>query len=329
MTSGHLDAFLEMLAAERNAAVNTRAAYRRDLDDATVFLTKKGRALSAATTDDLRNYLSLLAANDIRPSTAARRLSALRQYFKFIHGEGWRADDPTAGLDSPKLGRPLPKLLSEDEMSRLIATCAALEGRDGLRLTALTELLYATGLRVSELIALPLAAVLRDQPFLIVRGKGAKDRMVPLNAAAKAALSTYLAQRAVFLPKGAKVSPWLFPSRGASGHLTRQRFGQMLKDIAIKAEIDPAAISPHVLRHAFATHLLDHGADLRALQKMLGHADIATTQIYTHVASGRLKDLVARHHPLATSAVPEAGEPGPDGQNRIGEIPEQTGKRHS
>jgi integrase/recombinase XerD len=329
MTSGHLDAFLEMLAAERNAALNTRAAYRRDLEEVTGFVVKRGRDLSAATTEDLRAYLSLLAANDIRPSTAARRLSALRQYFKFIHGEGWRADDPTAALDSPKLGRPLPKLLSEEEMSRLIATCAALDGREGLRLTALTELLYATGLRVSELIALPVAAVLRDQPFLIVRGKGAKDRMVPLNGAAKAALSAYLAQRASYLPKGSKTSPWLFPSRGASGHLTRQRFGQMLKEIALKAEIDPATISPHVLRHAFATHLLDHGADLRALQKMLGHADIATTQIYTHVASGRLKDLVARHHPLATSAMPDAGETGPDGQNRVGEIPEQTGKRHS
>lgn len=330
--SDHLGAFLEMLTAERNAAVNTRAAYQRDLEDVTVFLKKRELTLSAATTEDLRDYLSLLAANDVRPTTAARRLSALRQFFKFIHGEGWRADDPTAALDSPKLGRPLPKLLSEEEMARLIATCAALDGAEGLRLTALTELLYASGLRVSELVALPLAAVLRDQPFLIVRGKGAKERMVPLNAAAKTALSAYLAKRDSFLPKGAKTSPWLFPSRSAEGHLTRQRFGQMLKEIAIKAEIDPATISPHVLRHAFATHLLDHGADLRALQKMLGHADIGTTQIYTHVASGRLKELVARHHPLATSAAAGAGETGPDGQNRAGEAPgtpEQTGKRHS
>jgi integrase/recombinase XerD len=334
--SRHLGAFLEMLTAERNAAVNTCAAYRRDLEDATAFLQRRDRGLSDATADDLRDYLSLLAANDVRPSTAARRLSALRQYFKFVQGEGWRADDPTAGLDSPKLGRPLPKLLSEAEMSRLIAACAALEGAEGLRLTALTELLYATGLRVSELVALPHAAVLRDQPFLIVRGKGAKERMVPLNATAKTVLSAYLAQRGAFLPKNAKTSPWLFPSRGASGHLTRQRFGQMLKEIALKAEIDPAIISPHVLRHAFATHLLDHGADLRALQKMLGHADIATTQIYTHVASGRLKDLVARHHPLAASAAPDPAKAGPAGQNRAEEIPvetpgrpEQTGKRHS
>jgi len=345
--SRHLGAFLEMLAAERNAAINTCAAYRRDLEDVTVFVQKRDRGLSEATADDLRDYLSLLAGNDLRPSTAARRLSALRQYFKFIHGEGWRADDPTAGLDSPKLGRPLPKLLSEAEMNRLSAACAALEGVEGLRLTALTELLYATGLRVSELVALPLASVLRDQPFLIVRGKGAKERMVPLNGAAKTVLSAYLEQRAAFLPKPVKTSPgkktsavkpdsrvaspWLFPSRGSSGHLTRQRFGQMLKEIALKAEIDPALISPHVLRHAFATHLLDHGADLRALQKMLGHADIATTQIYTHVASSRLKDLVARHHPLAT-AVPDPSETGLDGQNPTGEIParpEQTGKRPS
>jgi integrase/recombinase XerD len=350
--SRHLGAFLEMLAAERNAAINTCAAYRRDLEDVTTFVQKRGRGLSEATADDLRDYLSLLAGNDLRPSTAARRLSALRQYFKFIHGEGWRADDPTAGLDSPKLGRPLPKLLSEAEMNRLSAACAALEGVEGLRLTALTELLYATGLRVSELVALPLASVLRDQPFLIVRGKGAKERMVPLNGAAKTVLSAYLEQRAAFLPKPAKASPgktstavnptatklgsrvaspWLFPSRGSSGHLTRQRFGQMLKEIALKAEIDPAIISPHVLRHAFATHLLDHGADLRALQKMLGHADIATTQIYTHVASSRLKDLVARHHPLA-AAVPDPSETGLDGQNPAGETParpEQTGKRPS
>lgn len=323
--SDHLGAFLEMLTAERNAALNTRTAYKRDLEEVAIFLKKRGRDLSAATTDDLRDYLSLLAANDARPTTAARRLSALRQFFKFIHGEGWRADDPTAALDSPKLGRPLPKLLSEEEMSRLIATCAAIDGAEGLRLTALTELLYASGLRVSELVALPLAAVMRDQPFLIVRGKGAKERMVPLNPAAKAALSAYLAQRQVFLPKGTKTSPWLFPSRGAEGHLTRQRFGQMLKAIALKAEIDPATISPHVLRHAFATHLLDHGADLRALQKMLGHADIGTTQIYTHVASGRLKDLVARHHPLATSTVSETGKAGSEGQDRAGEAPDNTG----
>lgn len=306
LTAGHLDAFLEMLTAERNAAPNTKTAYRRDLEEIGIFLAKRGKDLTGAASEDLSAYLSMLAAADAKPSTAARRLSALRQYYKFVVGEGWRSDDPTAALDSPKLGRPLPKLLDEDEMARLIQACVALDGAEGARLTALTELLYAAGLRVSELVALPLAAALRDQPFLIVRGKGSKERMVPLNQSAKAALAAYLEVRPEFLPKdkkGApvKASPWLFPSRGAAGHLTRQRFGQMLKEIAVKAGIDPARLSPHVIRHAFATHLLDHGADLRALQKMLGHADITTTQIYTHVVSGRLKDLVARHHPLANS----------------------------
>ncbi len=309
MSSGHLDAFLEMLVAERNAAANTCAAYRRDLTDVGQFLKKRGSDLTGATAEHLRDYLSMLAATDAKPSTAARRLSALRQYYKFVVGEGWRGDDPTATLDSPKLGRPLPKLLAEDEVGRLILACGTLAVAEAARLTALTELLYATGLRVSELVALPLAAALRDQPYLIVRGKGAKERMVPLNPAAKAALAAYLDVRPKFLYRGAKSSPWLFPSRGVVGHLTRQRFGQMLKEIAMKAEIDPAKVSPHVLRHAFATHLLDHGADLRALQKMLGHADIATTQIYTHVVSGRLKDLVARHHPLAKSVAESSGTP--------------------
>lgn len=314
MTVGHLDAFLEMLTAERNAAANTKAAYRRDLEEVGVFLAKRGKDLTRADPADLSAYLSMLAANDARPSTAARRLSALRQYYKFVLGEGWRRDDPTAALDSPRLGRPLPKLLDEDEMARLIQACSALDGAEGARLTALTELLYAAGLRVSELVALPLAAVLRDQPFLIVRGKGSKERMVPLNPSAKAALAAYLEVRSQFLPKDkkgvpVKNSPWLFPSRGAAGHLTRQRFGQMLKEIAVKAGIDPGHLSPHVIRHAFATHLLDHGVDLRALQKMLGHADITTTQIYTHVVSGRLKDLVARHHPLANSVSSGPSEP--------------------
>jgi integrase/recombinase XerD len=316
MISAHLDAFLEMLTAERNAALNTRAAYRRDLEDVGQFLGKRRRDLTAARSEDLRDYLSMLAATDAKPSTAARRLSALRQYYKFVVGEGWREDDPTATLDSPRLGRPLPKLLDEEEIARLIAACGMLEAAEGARLTALTELLYATGLRVSELVALPLASALRDQPYLIIRGKGGKERMVPLNPAAKAALADYLESRAKFLPKGAKSSPWLFPSRGAAGHLTRQRFGQLLKEVALKARIDPAKISPHVVRHAFATHLLDHGADLRTLQKMLGHADISTTQIYTHVVSGRLKDLVTRHHPLAKSVSETSVDPGFDPSER-------------
>lgn len=302
-----LGAFFEMLAAERNAAANTLAAYRRDLEDAAVFLNKRRTGLGAAGSDDLRAYLGHLADHDLSPRTQARRLSALRQFYRFLVEDGRRKDDPTAALDAPKLGRPLPKLLSEAEMEALIDICRSLDGAEGVRLLAMIELLYATGLRVSELVKMPVAVMLRDQPFLTVRGKGGKERLVPLNPPAKAALSAYLALRGRFLAEGT-TSPFLFPSRGKEGHLTRQRFGQLLKEIGLKAGIDPARISPHVLRHAFATHLLDHGADLRSLQKMLGHADIATTQIYTHVQQERLKTLVEAHHPLAKlGAKPGAG----------------------
>ncbi|HVO04673.1 MAG TPA: site-specific tyrosine recombinase XerD [Candidatus Cybelea sp.] len=300
-----VERFLEMLRAERNAAANTCAAYQRDLKDASEFMAARKTPLGAVATTDLSAYLAALDARHLAPRSAARRLSALRQFYKFLLAENVRGDDPSAALDGPKLGRPLPKLLAEEEMARLIEVCAALDGPSGARLRALVELSYASGLRVSELVGLPHAAVLREQPVLIVRGKGSKERMVPLNPPARAALNAYLAQRAHFLPKTAKgrpsVSPHLFPSRGKEGHLTRQRYGQMLKELGAKAGIDPARISPHVLRHAFATHLLDHGADLRSLQKMLGHADIATTQIYTHVAGRRLHDLVAAHHPLASA----------------------------
>jgi integrase/recombinase XerD len=300
-----VERFLEMLSAERNAAENTRVAYERDLDDAADFMVSRKTALSDAATADLSAYLADLNKRGMAARSAARRLSALRQFFKFLVAENIRADDPSAAIDGPKLGRPLPKLLDEDEMARLIEVCAALDGASGARLTALLELSYASGLRVSELVGMPLAAVLREQPVLIVRGKGSKERMVPLNAPARAALTAYLEHRKSFLPKSAQgkpaTSPHLFPSRGKEGHLTRQRFGQLLKDLALKANIAPERISPHVLRHAFATHLLDHGADLRSLQKMLGHADIATTQIYTHVAGRRLKELVEAHHPLAAA----------------------------
>nr|WP_298686454.1 site-specific tyrosine recombinase XerD [uncultured Dongia sp.] len=293
-----LGAFFEMLAAERNAAANTLSAYRRDLEDAAAFLKSKRRDLASATPDNLRAYLGHLTDQDLAPRTQARRLSALRQFYRFLVEDGRRKDDPTASLDAPKLGRPLPKLLSEAEMEALIEICRGLDGAEGARLLAMIELLYATGLRVSELVKMPVAVMLRDQPFLTVRGKGGKERLVPLNPPAKAALAIYLDLRPRFLAKGT-TSPFLFPSRGKEGHLTRQRFGQMLKEIGLKAGIDPARISPHVLRHAFATHLLDHGADLRSLQKMLGHADIATTQIYTHVQQERLKSLVETHHPLS------------------------------
>jgi integrase/recombinase XerD len=296
-----IDRFLEMLSAERNAAANTRAAYKRDLVDAAAFMAARKSTLGDTATQDLSAYLAALDKKGLAARSAARRLSALRQFFKFLVAEQVRGDDPSAAIDGPKLGRPLPKLLDEAEMARLIEVCAVLDGPSGARLKALVELSYASGMRVSELVGLPLAAVLREQPVLIVRGKGSKERMVPLNAPARAALTAYLEHRNAFLPKGMKPSPHLFPSRGKEGHLTRQRFGQLLKDLAIQANIAPERISPHVLRHAFATHLLDHGADLRSLQKMLGHADIATTQIYTHVAGRRLKELVEAHHPLAAA----------------------------
>jgi integrase/recombinase XerD len=294
-----VERFLEMLSAERNASANTRAAYKRDLVDATGFLASRKSVLGEAKTEDLSAYLAALDRRGMKVRSAARRLSALRQFYKFLLAERERADDPTAALDGPKLDRPLPKLLDEAEMTALIDICTALDGPNGARLKALVELSYASGLRVSELVGLPLSAALRDQPVLIVRGKGSKERMVPLNAPARSALTAYLQHRNAFLPKDRKTSTYLFPSRGKEGHLTRQRYGQMLKELGMKAGIAPERISPHVLRHAFATHLLDHGADLRSLQKMLGHADIATTQIYTHVAGRRLQQLVEQHHPLA------------------------------
>jgi integrase/recombinase XerD len=297
----HWDVFHEMLTAERNASANTREAYRQDLRHIEKHLAGQCD-LADASVDTLQAYLAALSRQKLKPATTARRLSALRQYFKFLVTEGLRSDDPTAALDAPKRGRPLPKVLSETEVASMIEVVEREDKAAALRLGALIELIYGSGLRVSELVSLPLAAAKRDQPFLLVRGKGSKERLVPLNDAAKRALAVYLEVRPRFLPRSAKASPWLFPSRGGSGHLTRQRLGQLLKDAAIKAGIEPARVSPHVLRHAFATHLLDHGADLRALQKMLGHADIATTQIYTHVATGRLAALVAEAHPLARAS---------------------------
>jgi integrase/recombinase XerD len=298
-----IERFIEMMSAERNASANTRSAYKRDLDDAARFMAGKRTSLGGARTEDVGAYLAHLKKRGLNARSAARRLSALRQFYRFLLAERQRGDDPTAAIDGPKLDRALPKLLDEAEMNALIEVCAALDGPNGARLRALVELSYASGLRVSELVQMPLAAVLREQPVLVVRGKGSKERMVPLNAPARTALNAYLQHRNAFLPKGRKTSIYLFPSRGEAGHLTRQRYGQMLKELGMKAGIAPQRISPHVLRHAFATHLLDHGADLRSLQKMLGHADIATTQIYTHVAGRRLKELVETHHPLAGRSV--------------------------
>ena len=290
------EAFLEMLSAERGAAALTLDAYRRDLADFDGFL--KGTPVAIAGADDIRRYLARLDATGMAPRTAARRLSALRQFFKFLLTEGIRADDPTAVIDAPRQGRPLPKILSEAEVTQLIETARADESPEGVRLSAMLELMYASGLRVSELVALPLGTVARGDRAIVVRGKGDKERLVPLGAQALRAVRDYLTVRPLFLAKG-QVSRWLFPSRAASGHLTRMRCGQLLKDLAVKAGVDPAKLSPHVLRHAFATHLLSHGADLRSVQQMLGHADISTTQIYTHVDVERLTALVTAHHPLA------------------------------
>jgi integrase/recombinase XerD len=285
-----------MLAAERGAARLTRAAYRADLLDATRALPRV--ALEVASSDDLRAYLARLTRAGLAPRSAARKLSALRQFYRFLVLERVRADDPTAALDAPRLGRPLPKVLSQEEAAALLDAARAVPGAEGARLTCLLELLYGSGLRVSELVGLPLAATRGDKRFLIVRGKGAKERMVPLSQPSRAALDAYLAQRAAFL-KPRAASPFLFPSRGGTGHLTRERCAQLLKRLALESGLDPARLSPHVLRHAFASHLLEQGADLRSVQEMLGHADIATTQIYTHVMGDRLQRLVATHHPLA------------------------------
>lgn len=297
-----VEMFLEMLAAERGAAANTLEAYRRDLAQFTAFARKRGRSAASADTATVRAFIQAQAQLGFSPRTTARRLSALRQFFRFLFVEGLRTDDPSSSIDRPRQGRPLPKYLSEEEVERLLVAGRAREGVEGLRLTALLEVVYATGLRVSELVALPRAALAAEQRMLIVSGKGGRERIVPLTEPAIAALMTYL--QAIKLPPRSgtaqsAASPWLFPSRSRSGHLTRARFSQLLKETALAAGIDPARVSPHVLRHSFASHLLAHGADLRSLQEMLGHADIATTQIYTHVLDGRLKALVAKAHPLS------------------------------
>jgi integrase/recombinase XerD len=291
-------AFLEMMAVERAAAKNTLVAYGKDLDDARGFLAGRGRDLSDASAEDVEAYFSALGSRGLSPSTAARRRAALRQFYRFVLGEGWRPDDPSRRVDAPRKGRPLPKVLSREEVERLIAAAASKDGAQGLRLACMVELIYASGLRVSELLALPLAALLRDPAYLMVRGKGGKERLAPLNDAARTAVKAYLEARPSFLPKGAKSSPWLFPSRGAAGRLTTRRFAQLLDEAALAANIDPEKVSPHVLRHAFATHLLEGGADLRAVQTLLGHSDISTTQIYTHVAEDRLREVVETKHPL-------------------------------
>lgn len=302
MKSGaRIEAFLEMMSAERGAADNTLSSYRRDLEDASEHL---GGHLADADAAAIRSYLDDIAGRGFATTSQARKLSALRQFFRFLYAEGLRGDDPTGILDSPKKQRPLPKTMSEAETGRLLDR-AAMEAASGdgadsfaaARLHALVEVLYATGLRVSELVSLPLTVALRDERFFVVRGKGDKDRMVPLSSKAREAMRAWLDQRNRD-PRQAE-SVFLFPATSQSGHLPRQVFARDLKGLAARAGIAAAKISPHVLRHAFASHLLQNGADLRAVQQLLGHSDISTTQIYTHVLHERLLKLVNEHHPLA------------------------------
>ncbi|MDB5450114.1 MAG: putative integrase/recombinase recombination protein [Phenylobacterium sp.] len=293
------EAFLEMMSVERAAAKNTLTAYARDLGDAAAFLTARGRDLADAAAEDVEAYFAALGARGLAPATAARRRAAVRQFYRFVLGEGWRRDDPVRRVEAPKKGRSLPNVLSREEMNRLIAAAGAKDGAQGLRLGCMVELAYASGLRISELTGLTLAVLARDPAYLIVKGKGGKERLAPLNGASRAAVKAYLEVRPGFLPKGDKANPWLFPSRGKGGRLTPRRFAQLLDEAAADAGIDPARVSPHVLRHAFATHLLEGGADLRVVQTLLGHADIATTQIYTHVAGDRLREVVQNRHPLS------------------------------
>ncbi len=291
-----------MIAGARAAAANTLRAYAKDLADAQAHLARRGSDLATAAAEEIEGYFQYLGARGLSPATAARRRAAVRQFYRFALGEKWREDDPSRRVDAPKKGRALPKVLTREEVDALTAAASTRDGAGGLRLAALIELIYASGLRISEATSLTLAAVAGDPAYLMVRGKGGKERLAPLNGAARAAIKAYLDARHAFLPRGAKQSPWLFPSHGAAGRLTPRRIAQLLDEAAADAGVDPAKVSPHVLRHAFATHLVEGGADLRVVQTLLGHADIATTQIYTHVAESRLREVVETRHPLSRRA---------------------------
>lgn len=306
---GMRDLFLDMIATERNASKNTLDAYARDLDDYAVFLEGKKSDFLKAQTQTIRDYLSALAKRELAAASVARKLSAIRQLHRFLYTEGKRSDDPAAVLEGPRRGRPLPKVMSVEEVTKLLACAHELASQGGddkeaaarrlraLRLAALLELLYASGLRVSELIALPASAARMKGDAIIVRGKGNKERLVPIGEAAKRSMKAYFDARGE--KEKAAQQRWLFPSFGESGHVTRQHVARELKVLASHAGIAPAKISPHVLRHAFASHLLSNGADLRVVQALLGHADISTTQIYTHVLDERLKNMVRDLHPMA------------------------------
>lgn len=321
-----IEEFLAMLSAERGASANTLEAYRRDLTRAAEFLASNAAKNSAAaarftaaTDADLRAFLTHLASQGLASASRARQLSALRQFYRFLLAESLISDDPAAHLDAPKRQRPLPKLINVEEVETLLTTAreeiTPRQGQPGsaaarfqaLRLSCLLELLYATGMRVTELVSLPRAVLQGDDRMFTIKGKGGRERLVPLNRSARTALAGYLQalrQKEENLRPGAAARKWLFPSNSAAGHLTRQRFAQELKQLAERAGLNPGKISPHVLRHAFASHLLERGADLRAVQQLLGHADISTTEIYTHILEERLKALVAAHHPLANTEKP-------------------------
>jgi integrase/recombinase XerD len=301
----HIDRFLEMMSAERGFARNSLAAYERDLVSYQQYLSEHSVAMTAASRDDIRAYLEHLDRTGMARTTAARQLSAVRQFYRFLHGEGIIAANPATVIESPKAARALPKVLSIGEVDKLLTE--ARQAADAIdkesaalfraeRMLCLLSILAVTGLRVSELVSLPLAAAIADQRFLTIKGKGGRERLVPLSEGARSAVSRYCSVRARSKHAASK---WLFPSHGGSGHLTRQHFALELKGLAGRCGIAAERISPHVLRHAFASYLLEKGADLRAVQQMLGHADIATTQIYTHVQGSRLQQVVERHHPLA------------------------------
>ncbi len=310
LSRAHVEAFLEMMSAERGAAANTLSSYEHDLDDLHSFLNARSVRLTEAASADLSAYLASLAAQGFKPSSQARRLAAMRQFYKFLYAEGLRTDDPTGILDAPKKGRPLPKTMGVDEVGRLLEQ-AEQEAQDPtpgqlqrLRMFVLLELLYATGMRVSELVSLPARVLDQEGRFLIIRGKGNKERLVPLSQSAIAALKLYgpMLAKERAASDHPQESPWLFPAASKDGYLARQVFARDLKNLAIRAGLTPSMISPHVMRHAFASHLLANGADLRVVQELLGHSDISTTQIYTHVLEERLQQLVQTHHPLAKQA---------------------------
>ena len=297
-SAARIEAFIEMMAVERASAGNTLAAYQRDLGHARAAFAARNHSLQFASTDELRAYLASVAAEGAAPSTQARRLSALRQFFAFLYAEGVRKDDPTGTLDAPKKRASLPKVLSEDEVTRLLdlAVVEAEEGSPGtLRTHVALELLYATGLRISELCSLKRNTIPRSQPMMNVVGKGAKERVVPLGGAAREAVERWTE----YLHALDVDSAFLFPTPGAEGHVSRQVLARDIKALAIRAGLPAAKVSPHVLRHAFASHLLQNGADLRSVQQLLGHADISTTQIYTHVLDARMRELVEGKHPMA------------------------------